>query len=169
MKTSLKEASAVGLGLLLYQGFNLLYGLIISPYIVLEFGFLKSIFIMFSFLIVYCSLIIGIYNRSKYDWLLVDTIKEKISEENSNKFLRITAKILKKGENIFILPILFLSPTLTFLYSRKERRAKNNNLEKRTIFLFFASAILCSLGKAGIVYIIVYIWNLITCIYYLIF
>ena len=107
MKTTLKKAGVVGFGFLLYHGLNAFYALILFPYIILEYGMLNSIWIMFLFLIIFCFFTIKIYDRSKNDWLLIDAIKVKLAGENHNKILKIVIKTLKKGELALLVVVLF--------------------------------------------------------------
>lgn len=159
MKTALKQAGVVGFGFLSYHALNALYAFIFCPYIIWKLGMLYSILIMFLMLIVFCFIAIKIYDRSKSDWLLIDTVKEKLTKEGGNKITKTIAIILKKGEFALLIVILFWDPTITVLYYRKDARSPKNGTERKIFFLFVTSALLCAVSKAGIVSIIFFLWH----------
>ena len=137
---------------------NAFYALIFCPYVIWRFGFF-SIFIMFPVLIIFCFLSIKIYDRSKSDWLLIETAKEKLTREDGKKITKAIARILKRGEFALLVVILFWDPTVTVLYYRKETRSPKNGTERKIFFLFIISALLCVLSKAGIVSLIIFLWH----------
>jgi hypothetical protein len=140
-------------------GFFIINGTIkvlLYPLIVKYYPFETGIILMFISSFIFRYLIIIIYDKIKIDWLLIETLKEKLAQKrqmiNQNS---VTKRILKfkKFGNIFLLGLLVSTdPLITVLYYRPGYFLWNNIPDKKSFLLFTLSTAFCTTTMAISIY-----------------
>lgn len=111
---------------------------------------------MFVSSFIFRYLIIKAYDKVKIDWLLIETLKEKLDKKrqmtNQNS---VTKKILwlkKFGKNSVLVGLVATDPLITVLYIRPGYFLWNNIPDKKSFLLFTLSTAFCTTTMAISIY-----------------
>ena len=125
MKT-LKKIGVLGVS---YCAVYLIHTLVVCPFFLLNFNYLRSFLFISSISIFLNYLIILIYDLIKIE----RTIEEEEIQIKQNKTIKKIAKIAKERRYLLLVIITFMDPVITVLYCR----GLMNNLRERKKSYFF--------------------------------
>lgn len=133
-----------------HQAVNKTYWYILAPIIIAEVGFPLNLFIETSISMFIAIIFITIYDKTKKDWLLLESLKatqENLSLSKNKKQNSVTRRIAywaKKDKYLLFFALISWDPTFSCLYFR-EGNHKWNGIPLKTIPILIISSFIPNL------------------------
>ncbi len=142
-------------GIIVQRIVSMSHAYALSPWVVMHNEFFTSILLLTSISIVLGLACIAVYDKTKTDWLLIESLKEahcrNTVNELQNRITRFIIKWSKKGKGLLVVVLVLWDPAIAVLYCRSGYGLYNGIPNLKIWTLFLLSCILCAvLGVVGI-------------------
>ena len=122
--------------------FNKTFDYLLYPYVVHRAGILVGGLVMTSLSAVACLALLKFYDRTKKDWLGIETVRDLRNYRGGRAFGRLSSWLLSKGDAVaFVALSLYYDPFITTVWLRHERFG---GLSARDRKIFWGSVLLCN-------------------------
>lgn len=128
----------IGLGHLLYAGFNWLFDHVIYVYVVFTWGMLLGGGLMTLFSLTQCALTLRLYEKMQIDWVGAGALNSWDAQQSTSLLRRLFRRINGKKHTVFIVLCIVSDPFITTAYFRKGRF---DGLTHRDWRIFFYSVL----------------------------